>query len=772
MAVGLLLTLFAGQAAAHSSPPLYVTEGGGDEGDCSDRDNPCASIGYALEIAEKNAHILVAPGRYSIDDPADLIYMLSGLIIVTGSYSFDGSAAEGQSILTGVPVEYREILRGLGFHVIADTKGIDIEKATTARAMMEYLEQAQLSAGAADCIGGSASGFECNNIDLLSQTARPNFSSSPSLLSDIWGFVDLNTHREYVIVGVSNGTAVFDVTDPEDPREVGFVGGKTATWRDIKVYQRYDVIAGRWHAYAYVTTDGSSDGLFVIDLGGLPHSIRRLPYASDFTNAHNLYLTDTDYSTGIRTTLAEPQLIIAGSGIDRGQFRTYSLADPKAPEFVHRVKTAGYMHDATSLLITDARRAECGSDAACNMLVDFNERNVELWNITAPNSPRLLKRVAKYPETGYVHSGWWSEDGRYLFVHDERDERKSVPTTTVRVLSLASLANPEYVGSWVGSVRSVDHNGYVRGNRYYISNYTRGLTILDITRPVTPVEVGFFDTYPPNNSTAFAGAWGVYPFLHSDTIAVSDVSGGLYLLRDNTRSVAQGSIEFTASSFSGQEGQPATLHIARKGLASGPVSVGYEIVAATASNGDYHSVGGRLNWSSNDLSEKTVSVDLLSDGISEWKEQLLVRLVDPKGGATLGARDTASVYIADAGSPSQISMLTNKIYAPERGFGKAVLVLQRGGNATGSASVDYSVTSRTATGGVDFQGAMFGTVRWANGDADPKSIEFELIDDGIEEPAEFFRISLSNPQGALVAGPENAFVIVADGFGADTAPVR
>ena len=43
-------------------------------------------------------------------------------------------------------------------------------------------------------------------------------------------------------------------------------------------------------------------------------------------------------------------------------------------------------------------------------------------------------------------------------------------------------------------------------------------------------EVGFFDTYPTSNGRSFNGAWSVYPFFASGTVAVNG-SNGLFLLR-------------------------------------------------------------------------------------------------------------------------------------------------------------------------------------------------------------------------------------------------
>ena len=48
-------------------------------------------------------------------------------------------------------------------------------------------------------------------------------------------------------------------------------------------------------------------------------------------------------------------------------------------------------------------------------------------------------------------------------------------------------------------------------------------------------EIGSFDTYlsPAANSAGTDGAWGVYPFLTSGTLLVSDIENGMFLLRKN-----------------------------------------------------------------------------------------------------------------------------------------------------------------------------------------------------------------------------------------------
>ena len=70
------------------------------------------------------------------------------------------------------------------------------------------------------------------------------------------------------------------------------------------------------------------------------------------------------------------------------------------------------------------------------------------------------------------------------------------------IFDIPSLTTPMLASIWTSDNGTIDHNGYVRGSRYYMSNYERGLTILDISDPTAPLEAGFFETVPAFNSTS------------------------------------------------------------------------------------------------------------------------------------------------------------------------------------------------------------------------------------------------------------------------------
>jgi choice-of-anchor B domain-containing protein len=746
VAVILTMSLAAPFAFAHGDEEqlLFVAMDGSDASDCTDSAAPCRTIGYAMSRVGKLGQIRVASGTYPVDDAEQLFQLVSGDVDIIGD----------SSTLTGVPAKFAAHLSERGFHVLADQKGIDIAAAARTDEMLALHASLQSSMPATPCTGGSANGLPCSGVDLLSHFGLADISARPGGSADVWGFVDLNSNREYAIVGFNIGTGIFDVTDPENPREVGFIDGQQTSWRDIKVYQYWDDAAGRFMAFAYVTTDGASDGLFVIDLSGLPHRVRQITYASQFAQAHNVYATNTDFGTGLALGDQLPRLIIAGSSINNGPYRAYTVANPESPVFevMPGSGRSDYMHDAASMIINDSRKdTQCvNATTYCELLFDFNEGTFDVWDVTSPGSPARLSRTS-YANVEYVHSGWWSEDKQYLYVHDELDERNRGLNTTLRVYSLSSLNAPVLAGTWTGPTRAIDHNGFVRGNRYYMSNYTRGLTVLDISDPANPQSVGRLDTYPASDSNSFSGAWGAYPFFHSGTVAISDINSGLYLARDMTLDVPEGQLALSAASYGGAEGTQVQISVSRLGGSQGAVSAAYELVPASANADDLLSTSGTLSWSDGDTADKVITLDLLADAQAENLERMLIRLVAPTGGATLAPQNVASVYVSEAGAAADIGFAEVTIDAAERGFGKAVVIVQRAGSATGAASVDYSMTAGDADPGVDFTGPTSGTLSWADGDADPRWIEFEITNDGVAEADEFIELTLSNAAGAGIS---------------------
>ncbi|WP_223670592.1 choice-of-anchor B family protein [Kangiella shandongensis] len=535
--------LLPSSSEAHSGahPIRYVAEDGVDQGNCSQATIPCASISYAVNLSSKGDKIYVAAGTYYAKE-MDIFYLLNDMVAVKGGFStednYDKQSPEKHvTTIVGLPAEYRETLTQKGFHLLRDQKGNQEfrQKPEYLDLLNRYQKVSSSNKASINCNDGQADEFPCYQIDLLSQFSLNQLSSSPSSASDIWGYVDLNTDREYAVMAIYNGTTVIDVTDPQNPVEVDTVTGVNSTWRDVKVYQYLDDSSGQYKAYAYVTTEGQG-GLQIIDLSSAPNSVELVNTIDVFQTAHNVYLGNIDYTNGTALSGHEPYLYIAGSNLGNGSYRVFDLVDPENPSLVTTPDSTGYVHDATNMIINDSRTEQCADGHnPCELFIDFNENTVDIWDTTDKAVPVRISSTP-YDGASYTHSGWYSEDKKYVFIQDELDERSLNVNTTLYVMDISDLTSPQIVGSYVGQTPAIDHNGFTLGDKYYMSNYKRGLTVLDVSSPATPKEIGFFDTYPipEANDPQFDGAWGTFPYLPSGNILVSDITNGLFVLKDNS----------------------------------------------------------------------------------------------------------------------------------------------------------------------------------------------------------------------------------------------
>jgi len=760
--LSVLVALAAGssQLQAHSEhdKARFVATNGTDDGSCDNVLRPCRSIAYAVSQANKGDRILVASGDYSIQSSEELFFLQSQLVPVYGGYNkFDHYQSQSPNsnvtTLKNIPATMAPKLRSQGFNVIADGKSFNKDKALQAR-LSDYkmLSQKQTNQ---TCTNGKAGDFDCNNIDLLAHIPREDMSSVPTGANDIWGHVDLNDHSEYALIGLENGIAVFNVTEPTNPTEVGTISGRFSTWRDVKVYQYFDTKENRWKAYAYGTVDGTTDYVTIIDLTNLPHSINLVEKNQAVTKAHNVYISNVDYTYNTALNDKSPVLQLVGAN-ERfaGAFESYSLENPATITRLNNQNYGnGYTHDGSSIHINDSRAQSTCGDQSCTIFIDFNENEMKLWDITDPSTTSQLSQVS-YSDVSssqqYIHSGWGSEDNQYVFLHDEFDEQKAGLNTTLRIFSITDLDNPTQVGQWTGPTRAIDHNGFVRGNRYYMSNYERGLTVLDITDAANPVEVGFFDTYTPSNNASFNGAWGVYPFLPSGNILVSDINSGLYVLRDNTKSSDVGQFTFSNSTLTTGQGETLQVNVERQQATNAiAASVDYEILKGSTQDDDIVMSSGTLDWSQGDTTNRTISVEIASPSAQdELEEVFFVRLKNPTSGATIGRHGYTKVTIDGVKDRGSVDFNNANIKVAENGP-QIDVGLTRIGSSEGVVTYQYKLVEGTAIVGEDVE-ALSGTLVWQDGESDEKTITVTLIDDANSESDENFTIELSSEDGSRI----------------------
>lgn len=784
----LAITIFHSQpSSAHSEhdKARFVATIGKDSGKCDQVLRPCLTIAYAVQQANKGDKILVASGDYEISSSEELFYLKSALVPIYGGYNrFDHFQSQSPQTnitrLKNIPLDMAESLRKQGFAVAADGKSLFDENSPEAKELQSKLASYHMlneQQTGLTCENGTAGAFSCNNIDLLSHMPLSAFSSSPTAANDIWGHVDLNTGDEYALIGLRNGVAVVNVSDPETPQEVGTIRGLSSTWRDIKVYQYFDENINAWQAYAYATIDNSTDYVTIINLNQLPNTVSLVEKNRVVTQAHNVYITNVDYSLNIALPNLTPSIQLIGSNRFGGAFHSYSLAQPSTlTNLTSNYFGSGYTHDGASINITDERKnSQCNSsEASCTIFIDFNEKEMKLWNITNTSATTLLG-TGEYDDVAksnqYVHSGWGTEDKQFIFLHDEFDEKDGGLNSTVRIFSIADLTNPTQVGQWTGPTRAIDHNGFVRGNRYYMSNYERGLTVLDITDPANPIDVGYFDTYTPSNNAGFNGAWGTYPFLPSGNILVSDINSGLYVLKDNTHQSTQGQMGFSSQAVNATQGQTLTVTVARSNVTdtSQQVSVNYQLIPGSAKeNDDYTPVSGTLTWPANDNRDRTISIDIAADATgTELQEKFFVRLSQPTKGASLAKNSYLTVNIDGRIDNGSLAFGQTETTVPENQNTTSINV-SRSGSTQGETSVSYRLVSASAIVGEDVEDSS-GTLTWADGDNTDKTITINIINDDITENDESFNINLSSINNSRLGNNTSYQVTISDDD-ANTAP--
>ena len=736
----------------------FVATNGVDKGDCNNPVRPCKSITYAVSQANKGDKVLVASGEYEIKSDSELFYLQSELVPVIGGYNrFDHfqvhSPDVNKTTLVGAPAELRGMLQKAGFKVISDGKGsVMSAELKNKLARNQALSQSQNNTA---CEDGRADIFACKDIDLVAHVPLPPATSA----NDIWGHIDLNTGIEYAIVGYSDGTRVYSLEEPSSPQLVGHVSAIRTGWRDFKVLQYFDEALNVYRAYAYGSSE-ERNGIQIIDLNNLPHSVSLAAADFTFNYGHNIYISNVDYALNMPRNGMQPKLQVVGSRQFGGAFKTLDLTDPTAPAkafseaAISDDGTRVYTHDGTSMVVDDERATrDCVNaiDGKCDVFIDFNENEIRFWDNTISLNTTELGSVS-YNDVDaserYVHSGWWHDNKRHIYVHDEFDENRAGINTTVRILDAQDLNNPVLVGKWVGNNTSADHNGYVKGNRYYMSNYERGLTILDISDPVAPVEVGYFDTFPSSNNPSYNGAWGTYPFLPSGHILISDINSGLYVLKDKTRDgLAQAAFDNTELLV--ERGDAVSFMVNKPTTLNEAASVSFEIINGGAKLDSDISLVNNTNtliWATGDNEPKAIQLDILNT-LDDIPKSFFVRLYNASSNLQLSDQPVARININGVASQGTVGFLQTELTISES-TNEVTVVVQRLGGDRGQVSFDYVVNFNGATEqDIEFSE---GTLTWQDGESDNKTLTFGIINDDLVEDDESFTIELTNADNNLI----------------------
>lgn len=316
--------------------------------------------------------------------------------------------------------------------------------------------------------------------------SRLPLAGEDALNTDVWGFVNPQDGKRYALVGgLSGSTSQLYVVDASNPEMPALRAAFPAPGFDMKV----------WKHYAYTVT-GSGDRTAsapegrILDLS-TPANPRTV---GAFPSGHNVFIDEQGY------------LYLSFPGL-----RIFDLnPDPTNPVPVWDDGAPNGGHDATVI---------------GNRLYDFHGTGgTRIYDVSDRRNPLLLGSIND-PSIAFHHSGWTSEDGRYLFICDEGSIGSNPDVT---VWDIREPDNPTRVAAF-GDDNATVHNLYIEDDLAFVSYYSAGFRVYDVADPTQPRLLDEFDTDPGEQGAGLNGAWGVYPFARFGYIYVSDVSQGLFV---------------------------------------------------------------------------------------------------------------------------------------------------------------------------------------------------------------------------------------------------
>lgn len=325
------------------------------------------------------------------------------------------------------------------------------------------------------------------NVNFRSNLTYPN-----DALSNIGGYVD-SAGNEYALVGYESGLSIVNVSDPANPVIAFSVPGTQSTWREVKT----------WQNYAYVTTEGCCNGLQIINLGYLPDSISVKQWKGNSSIAGQL---ETIHALHIE----DAHVYLFGSNLFNGSAIIADLADPWNPDY--KGHTPGtYVHDGY---------------VRNNVLYSAHiyDGYFSVFDVSNKSNPVLL--ATQSTPTQFTHNTWLNDAGTVLFTTDENTNSY---LGAYDISNLNNIIELDRVQLTPGS-GSIIHNTHTLNDYEVVSWYKDGIAIVDVSRPENMIVTGYYDTYPQGAGNGFSGAWGVYPYLPSGNLVVSDINNGLFVL--------------------------------------------------------------------------------------------------------------------------------------------------------------------------------------------------------------------------------------------------
>ncbi|PPA70956.1 LVIVD repeat-containing protein [Jeotgalibacillus proteolyticus] len=368
------------------------------------------------------------------------------------------------------------------------------------------------------------------------------------------GFAYLGTHTAN---GANGGVRVFDLKDPSNPKEISvFANDDVAnTWQEKVIVKSVNTphfkgdLAVVSVQQRNRTAPETSGGFLLYDVTD-PYEPKKLGFWETYSNTsgtHELYLA----SQGDRTLVftSNPYADYYSHG-EQKDFQIVDVTDPANPETIWQFDPRILPEVPNSFNGYNWTDTHGKSRAVFNhsVMTDNNAQYayVSMWDlgtiifdIKDPENPVYLGRTDfASDQQGSAHSAALAQGGNVLIETREVYQPKRAGFEEsygyTRIFDIKDKKNPKLLSEFKtdltdkveagNTFSNTVHDPKVQGNTLYLSHYAGGVYTVDISNPAKPVQIG---QYVPDQ----ADVWGV--FVDRNYVLASDMGQGLKVLLKN-----------------------------------------------------------------------------------------------------------------------------------------------------------------------------------------------------------------------------------------------
>lgn len=353
-------------------------------------------------------------------------------------------------------------------------------------------------------------------------------------------------HRPYAYVSRMvygdegpKGLDIISIADPEKP-EVLYewrienqdlhqrTGGMDV--KHFKVEDRYYVVQSLQFGQGGPDTDL---GAVILDVTGLPdpstvREVARIREPDTPGGFHNIFIyRHSNGGVYLFTTVSGPYANVYDLGrVVSGDVENARVARVPVPESSLGSGGARGYHDFY---------VGYHPDTAEDRFYGGGTGGYYIYDVTDLQNPQLRITLTGVSGVSYGHTFTPSPDGRYVVAETEYQY------APLRIFDLqpalsgerTNINNP--ISAFTADWRNLVHNHEVRWPFVFVSGYLDGLQVFNLSDPLNPVTVGYFDTYigPPNTDrySQFNGAFGIDVRNADGLIVISDMSTGFWTFR-------------------------------------------------------------------------------------------------------------------------------------------------------------------------------------------------------------------------------------------------